>query len=465
MKKALPALLAICILTAACACGNRASSGASSGTSAGGGSGGAPSSEAPAAPTAEPDRFYKARGTPYAGHYSSGYAAWNSDGALWVQDLNTVQVIGRDNALIKTVTLDQSKLPPAYILTWNDRRILVASAPTEDNWHEYGAVYQADGKIALCGVSLWDVNGGLIKEYPAFSLSGGDGQTAVTPAGVNIDWWHGLYDGVLIYWLDDHIIAINGHKRVILYDLDSDTGRVVDEMVALVEKHGKFGVYYRVDYNFCYVNDGDFYYLAHKNEEKANSFGTVWRVGKEDAKAAVLFERREFTHLYMGHGAMALTEAVDAPEYGYNLWWADAPQEALNGMGFYKVHIPFIIDGTRIAMHSDGSALYCYDMAQPKDRALTAVEPKEAVRELFGTRLSPDGGLQLVISAADSGEDRPLSIYVLDAKSGARRRICESDVYDRLSLSPDKSCGALFRSSQQDGLPRVRVLPLGAPNV
>lgn len=467
MPKVLSAVLAVFILIAVCSCNNKASPGASLKAPAGDSSSGASSSEAPTAPAADSDRFYRARGTPHAGNYPSGYSAWASDGTLWVQDLNTIQVIGRDNALIKTVTLDQSKLPPAYILTWDVGGILAARAPTEDNRYEYGAVYQADGKIALCGVSLWDADGRLIKEYPAFSLNGDDSQAAITPAGVSIDWWHGLNDGVLIYWLDDHTIAINGHKRIILYDLDNDTGRVVDEMVALVEKHGKFGVYYGVDYNFCYVNDGNFYYLAHKSEEKANSSGTVWRVGREDAKASVLFEGREFTHLYMDRGAMALTEHIDSPEYGYNLWWADTRQGALNEMGFYKVHIPFVIDGTRIAMRSDESALYCYDMAQPKDRALTVVEPKEAVRDLFGTRLSLEGELQFVVSAADSGEDMPLSIYVLDAKSGVRRRICESDAYDRLSLSPDKSCGALFRSSQQNGLPQVcvRVLALGAPNV
>jgi len=475
MKKALSTLLIVCILAATCACNNGGAEISSiisaedpvvdnsNSMHVSEGDGGV---EEPSRPV-DPNRFYEARAVPEYGNYTYGHSAWSSNGSFLFQDLNTVNVIDRNNTLLKTITLDESKLPPAYILTWSDDWILAIRKYDDNNPYEYGAVYLADGKINLCGVSVWDMDGKLVKEYPSFPLGfddfpeDGEERVLTNPEGVAVDWSNGLYDGILVYWLDNHTIAINGHNRVILYDLDSDTGRVVDDMAEMIDKYGKFSVYYGVDYNFCYVYNGDFYYLSHREDEKANTSGTIWRVGKDDTEASVMFEGKDFTHLYMDDSRMILTQTVDEPEYGYNLWWADARQGILNEMGFYKTNIPIMIDEQRVSMRSDTPELYCYDMEQQGESALTVFEPgASGARDLFGTRLSSDGSLQFVCSEFHDDEELPISFYALNAEDGEKICIYEGYLYDKLLLSPDKSCGVVFSSGESEDLPQVRIILL-----
>ena len=410
------------------------------------------------------NRFYDARVATDSGIFSSWYFGWNRDGSFWIPDLNTIRVIDRDNHLIKTITLDEDKLPPVYDLTLYENRILAIGNQSRDSWHEYGAVYQAGGKISLCGISLWDTEGNLVKEYPSIPLSSDEeGYLTTTPDGTTIDWRRGLYDGN-VHWLDDHTLALDAHSRVIIYDLDSDTGRVVDDdMAELIEARGKFGGYYGVAFNSCYVSNGDFYYLSYKNEAKVNTVGTVWRVGKDDEKASVMFEGKEFTHLCMNESTMVLTEKVDKPEYGYNLWWVDARQGILNEIGYYQVNIPIFINGPRISMYSDNSEKYCYDTEKPKESALTVFKPEDpGIGIMFGTHLSSDETLQYIVRvAADNTENAPMSLCVMDAKNGKNTCIYdEGSVYDDFLLSPDESCGVVFSSSNPNGFPQVRVIRL-----
>lgn len=453
MKKLVSALLGACLSFVLCACASR-------------------STEPPAAAsltdppvsdggTQEPpeaaDHAYMARGVSADSGSSFGRFGWQRDGTLWVQDLNTIHIIGLDNSLVKTVTLDDTKLPPYYNLTWSGGMILAARAASRG--HEFGAVYQAGGKISLCNVSVWDMDGNLIKEYPAFPLGADEADwTPAAPDGTKLDWWHGIYEGMEIYWLDSHTLAINGHSRVIIYDLDSDTGRVVDDMSGLVDKYGKFGVYYGVDYNFCYVHDGTLYYLSHRNEEKSNTAGTVWKVGKDEARASVMFEGKEFTHLYMDDGVMALTQAVEDP-YGYNLWWADTQSGTLREMGNYEVHIPVILDQGRVSMSGD-ARLYCYDTRSPEESALTVVDTGDGgVYGLFGTRLA-DGGLQFVCSGFNPDEDPLVSFYLQDAKTGGKTLIGQDGLYSGLLMNPERSHCVIYGAGERDGQPRVRVVKL-----
>jgi len=457
-----------CILVVMCACNNQTTQPSSAISTDTNSSAFEEDGEEASQQDVDPNRFYKAQGAFRDDSYFSWYSGWNRDGSFWIQDLNTIKIIDRDNRLLKTITIDASKLPLSYNLTLNEDKILAIYNQSEDNWDEYGAVYHADGEISLCGVSIWDLNGKLIKEYSPFPFDGdkaartGEDNALTTPDGAIIDWWRNLYDGALVYWLDDHTIAINAHSQVIIYDLDNDTGRIVDEMVELVEKHGKFGVYYGVDMNFCYVYNGDFYYLAHKNEEKGNSAGTIWRVGKDDAEATSMFEGKEFTHLYMNEQTMVLTEMVESSEYGYNLWCADALQGALNEMGYYQINIPIYINGPRISMYSDKSEKYCYDTEQPAESALTVFNPQDAgVGQIFGTFRSTEGNLKFIVSVSDATENAPISFCVMNAVSD--EKICiykEGNIYDKFLISPDESCGVVFGLGNQDNLPQVRVIRL-----
>lgn len=462
MKKIVLTLLIVSMLYTMCACAVRnPGSSAPAGSSA--------NSPAPdSGETGEPpqavgtDRFYEARGVSGYDEAAFGSFTWNRDGTFWVQDLNTINVIGPDNGLIKAVSLDETKLPSSYNLTWGGSRILAIRNNMQNGEYsyEYGAVYQADGKISLCGVSVWDMDGNLIKDYPAFPLGAEDAEswTPTAPDGAKLDWWNALYDGITVYWLDDHTIAINGHNRIVIYDLDSDTGRMVDDMSAIVEKYGKFGVYYGVDYNSCYTDNGNFYYLAHRDEEKSNTVGTIWKVGKDERQASVMFEGKEFTHLYMDGSTMVLTESL-ADASGYKLWWADAVQGVLNEMGDYAVHVPIVLDEGRASMSGDAAQLYCYDTKQLKENALTVVDTGDAYG-LHGTRLTAGGDLQFVYSAFDENDETPISFYLYDAKTGERKLIAAYYLYSQLLLSPDKNSCVVYGAGEQGDMPRVRVVKL-----
>lgn len=147
MRKAILILLAVCISVILYACTAKEETPAASIDNTAVESTSASEKEAAEVPEEPPlqaveeDCFYEARAIPQLGICFFGDSAWGSDGSFWAQDLNVINVIGRDNDLVQTIALDESRLPPDYRLTWSENRILAIRNASENSWHEYGALY------------------------------------------------------------------------------------------------------------------------------------------------------------------------------------------------------------------------------------------------------------------------------------------------------------------------------------
>lgn len=398
------------------------------------------SSSAESAPEAgDPERFYPAAmavSDPDAVSEERLYR-WNQDGTLTFQSKNELHTLSAENRLLETVTLPAEHLPrdTGYSLTWSDSRILSLSA----GWREddlFSVVYFTDdGGVHLANVTLFDRQGKLIRQYPQSQVHGyseaGEHEIYLPASeGETVIDYANLGEDSPVYWLDGETAIFNCHSRVVLYDFSADEGKILDDMSDLVDEHGKFGVYYGVDFSQCGVIDGSFYYLAHRDEQKANTSGTVWRADKNGA--VQLLEGKEFYHLFVGNRALVAVSHTD--QEGIDQVYCAAQNLQLEKVWEGSPSISFT-DGSRISFSNrfgqNGTVLFSYDY---KGGELASYELGEILQidRLF-TRMQ-NGSLCWYYTVFQDGVTTD---YVHNTSTGQTEELPEGALGMMLSLSPD----------------------------
>ncbi len=362
---------------------------------------------------------------------------WNQDGTLTFQNKNALHTLSAENQLLETVTLPAEHLPQDtdYSLTWSDSRILSLSA----GWREddlFSVVYFTDdGGVHLANVTLFDRQGALIRQYPqsqvyGYSEAGEHEIYLPAPEGKTVIGYANLGADSPVYWLDGETAVFNCHSRVVLYDFSADEGKILDDMSDFVDGHGKFGVYYGVDFSQCGVIDSCFYYLAHRDEQKANASGTVWRADKNGA--VQLLEGKEFYHLFVGNRALIAVSHTD--QEGIDQVYCAAQNRQLEKIWEGNPSISFT-DSGRISFTNqfgqENTVLYSYD---DKTGELTGHELGAILQidRLF-TRMQ-SGSLCWYYTVFQHGVTTD---YVHNTSTGQTEELPEGALGMILSLSPD----------------------------
>lgn len=384
---------------------------------------------------------------------------WDVDGNFVFQNENTLITLTPDNKMLERVTFPEEQLPPGgCALIWNGSRVLAVSQKSNHS----GAVYFTDdGGVYLANVTLFDRQGGLIRQYPqsqlwdedapgpevVYLLPATQGTRVVGCAGLTADGFD------WVYWLDDETAVFNCHSRVVLYNFATDTGRVVDDMSALVEKHGKFGVYYGVESFQCGVADGCFYYLAHRNEEKSNTVGTIGCMDKDGASE--LFDGKEFWHLFVGD--RALVAAAHTSSEGDVLCRIDPKTLEMQEIWQGEIGLPLVENGSLIAFtgytwKEDGpyTIAYVYDRDTGGSSGYDLGQGNS--RKLLPRKV--DGSLWLYYDLYQGEESAD---WAYDTTAGTATRLPDDSVNNILSVSPDG--GHIVRSVKKQGNTWLQVSP------
>lgn len=362
---------------------------------------------------------------------------WNENGSLTFQNKNALHTLSAENQLLETVTLPAEHLPQDtdYSLTWSDSLILALSA----GWSKddlFSVVYFTDdGGVHLANVTLFDRQGKLIRQYPQSQVHGysevGEHEIYLPASeGETVIDYANLGEDSPVYWLDGETAIFNCHSRVVLYDFSADEGKILDDMSDFVDGHGKFGVYYGVDFSQCGVIDGCFYYLAHRDEQKANASGTVWRADKNGA--VQLLEGKEFYHLFVGNRALIAVSHTD--QEGIDQVYCAAQNRQLEKIWEGNPSISFT-DSGRISFTNqfgqENTVLYSYD---DKTGELTGHELGAILQidRLF-TRMQ-SGSLCWYYTVFQHGVTTD---YVHNTSTGQTEELPEGALGMMLSLSPD----------------------------
>lgn len=318
--------------------------------------------------------FYPSAGAymEYGFEYIRGKAEWNGDNTLTFQHKNTITTISAENKILETVELPEEYLPEdgGYRLTWNENLVLAIDMQIEGSWRRFGVVYFTDdGGVHLANVSLFGRNGKLIRQYPSCKVYGydenGDYEVYLpVPESTEIIGNYYIGDGDRVYWIGEDKAIFECHSRVVLYDFSKDEGKVLDDMSEFVEKHGKFGVYYGVQGSQCGVIGDSFYYLSYRDEENANSIGTIWRANENGAEE--LFGGMEFYHLFIGREILIAAGEVSGnfSKNGSIIYAIEPENPELKEIFRGKVSLPFGDDGKirfRNYYNDDPQILYSYD--------------------------------------------------------------------------------------------------------
>lgn len=370
---------------------------------------------------------------------------WNQDGTLTFQNKNALHTLSAENKLLETVTLPEEALPQdiGYSLVWNNNLILALNT----GWAEetpFSVVYFTDdGGVHLANLTLFNRQGELIRQYPQTQVYG------YNEAGEYVDYLpvsentavigsSRLDDGRPIYWLDEETAIFNCHSRVVLYNFSTDTGKILDDMSDLVGKHGKFGVYYGADSMQCGVIDGSFYYLAHRDEEKANRVGTIWKADKNGA--VQLFDGMEFYHLFVGNKTLTVVSHTDSEDIE-QVYCADTETLGLKEVLRGKPSISFVDNG-RISFCNqygqENSTLFSYDYETGE---LFTHELSDILQiNLFFTQ-QIDDSLLWYYTVWKNGE---AADYVYDSRTGETKELPEGCLGKFLSISPNESSQTSF---------------------
>lgn len=436
-KKAAALLLAALMLTA---CGGPVPPASSTVKQGGGELGSSSRQEASGAPAGETENgFYRSRGmlTPEQRDIPAGYG-WNPDGTFTFQNENTINTLSPENQLLETVTIPVEQLTKGsgYQFSWSDTYILAVAA-------DYGAggmvYFTDDGGVHLANVTLFDRKGQLVRQYPAGKIYDDEsgGYLLPAPEGTAVTDGCSLYTGgeSPVYWLDSTTAVINGHSHVVFYDFAADTGRVLDDMSDLKEKHGKFFVYYGVYASQCGVAGGSFYYTTRRTEEEGIHGGTVWRADKNGA--VELFDGKKVSHLFVGSNGLVMSCEMepDDPESGRKIYYAAPGENSLRGVDMGNVSVFFRECGKYLAfMHTFGkedTVLYAYrfDTGELSNHSLGQVVQ---VDDLWLRQV--DGSLRYYYTTFVDGATAD---WVYDTASDTTTQLPEGTVGSIFSVSPD----------------------------
>ncbi len=438
MRKAAALLLALLMLAG---CGGPApSSPASAPVTQGGGELSGPG------PEALEDTYYDYTTYAFAseteGEYDPARYRWDRDGTLTFQEQNRLHTLSPENELLETVTIPKEHLAAdtCYQFIWGDKYLL---AVTAESYRPGVAYFTEDGGVHLAGVTLFDHQGQLVRQYDTIWVSREDGFTIDETRSTG---YCTLYDSE---WLDGETAIFNCHSHIILYDFAADTGRVLDDMSDVKEKYGKFFTYYGADINECGVMDGSFYYLARREEEKGH---TLWRADKNGVEE--LFDGRVYWHLFVGQDALLLADSVDMMANGSDervhivTPGEDQPKEIWRG----SLSMPFMesgwyltfqntygsLDTVLYACHRDTGELFQHDL-----------ERIVQVNDLWVAEI--EGSLRYYYTTFVEGTETD---WVYDTASDTTTQLPDGSVGGILSVRPD---GGRILRQHPDGSRRLQV--------
>jgi len=310
-----------------------------------------------------------------------------------------------------------------YQFIWGDKYLLAVAA---DSSRLGVAYFTEDGGVQLSGVTLFDHQGQVVRQYDTVD------KTRTT--GYRI-----LYDGGVpqVHWLDGETAIFNCHSHIILYDFAADTGQVLDDMSDVKEKYGKFFTYYGADINECGVMDGSFYYMTRRTEEESIHGGTIWRADKNGA--VELFDGKAFWHLLVCSDALMLVEHIDPANVEgadrlYHVASKDgSPREVWQG----RLSITFKENGRYLAFRNifgqegEDTTLYAYhrDTGELSNHSLGQVVQ---VDDLWLRQV--DGSLRYYYTTFADGATAD---WVYDTASDTTTQLPEGTVGSIFSVSPD----------------------------
>lgn len=438
IRKAAALLLALALLAA---CGGPASSG---GPEEENESLSASSASEPAPEAERPEGYY-----PYT--LSDQYPLpanyrWEPDGSFTFQNENTICTLTPDNKLAETVVLPREELPPGYFtLTWSGSYILAFAGGDRGA----GEVYLTeDGKVQLSDVSLFDRQGKLVRQYPPVPY----GAEAVRLTGL-------INEGSqAVYWLDDETVVICDNSYVILYDFAADTGRVLEDMSALVDGHGESGVNYGVKTWDCGVMDGGFYYMTRLTEEESVYGGTVRRADKNGVTE--LFGGKKFFHLSVGKNAVAMAESVVDPvtaEGGSRVCYAVPGSDELREIwrGRECPDLPFQQSESYIILQEFNNEASGSHWVTHLCRIDTGEVTSYHLGDAWKLRLREGSGSPWLYYTLF--QDNTSGDWVYDTAADTTTQLPDGSVESILSVSPDGS--HIVRKLGEDKPPLLRISP------
>ena len=415
-------------------------------------------SESSAGTASRSDAFYPAEAS-YLDYDDSpvrGWSAWNPDGTFTFQNKNTLTTLSQDNQVLDTVTLPEDALPDSsYTLSRSDAYLL-ALANRSSSDASYAALYFTDsGRVCLANLTLFDRQGNLVRQYPRSEVYTYDEYDQIVyplpcPEGETVTDTYELSTSTF-HWLDGHTAILDCHAWIVLYDFETDSGRILDDMSGIVESHGRFGVYYGSQQGG--VLDGTYYYLTRRQEDVTSGY-TLWAADASGARE--LFNGQEFWHLFQGQNGLVLTSTVDpsGPESDSQVWYLGTDSTQLREFWTGNLFLPFT-EADQITFirwgRSEGSTiLYSYD---PASDTLSSRDLSEDVQvdDLF--TLVRDSSLRYYYSQFKDGER---TNWVYDTATDTTTPLTGFDGdLSAVQFSPDGSHWAQWDSSSPE--PRLRI--------
>ena len=343
--------------------------------------------------------------------YGSAYT-WLSDGTiLAVPDNGIIRYIDLNNQLVKTITIPVDPLIGEYRYTITDNRIFVAGVYEDKASLGFlSGCRTTDGDWVLANGSILDGSGKLIREFLHYTETEAPNRiiSRTLSDGRTVNDWEdtNLLDPV---WINEDLVALNGHNRLFLYRVSTDKLTLVDDISEWMQSYDKTQAYYGIQE--VVPASGGCVYFACKNDEKSNTVRSAWFADETGYRA--LFEEQEFSAIYTDNGVFAMLDWVSHPETGNTLsthiWYATSERLQLTDAGSFDGSVSFeTIDEDRIVFSLESGEPHHYVMLDTKDASVTWLPsqiPYRTHAHIVRTRIV-NGFLQYIYTALVDGEYR-----------------------------------------------------------
>ncbi len=343
--------------------------------------------------------------------FNSAYTWLSGSTILAVPDNGIIRYIDLNNQLIKTVTIPVDPLIGQYRYAITDNRIFVAGFYEDKASLGFlSACKTTDGDWVLANGSILDGRGKLIREFLHYTETEAPNRiiSRTLSDGRTVNDWEdtNLLDPV---WINEDLVALNGHNRLFLYRVSTNKLTLVDDMSEWMQSYDKMQVYYGIQ-EVVPVSGGCVYFAC-KNDEKSNTVRSAWFADETGYKE--LFEEQEFSAIYSENGVFAMLDWINHPETGNTLsthiWYATSEHFQLTDAGSYDGSVRFeTIDDNRIVFSLESGEPNHYVMLDTKDASVTWLPPQIPYRthpHIVRTR-NVNGFLQYIYTALVDGEFR-----------------------------------------------------------
>lgn len=334
---------------------------------------------------------------------------WLNGGTiLAAPDSDTIRYIDLNNQLVNTVTIPAKYLIAEYQFAVTDNRIFVQGGYSENDYPgSLSACKTTDGDWVLVNGSIWDGTGNLIREFLHYTEIPDENHEIIRTLsdGRTVKGWEDT--SILTpVWINEDLVALNGHDRLFLYRVSTDKLTLVDDMSEWIQAYGKMGVYFGVQ-EVVPVSGGCVYFAC-KNKEKWNTVRSAWFADETGSRA--LFEEQEFSAIFGENGVYAMVDLISDPETGdtvsTHLWYATSESFQLTDAGAFNVPVYFeTIDDNRIVFSSESDGMHRFLKLDTKDASVTWLPiqiQRGSHHQKLRTRIV-NGSLQYIYTALVDG--------------------------------------------------------------